>query len=72
MVDEKQFRTAFYWCVARDIYVWPKQIGKEFILIFSDNGIEKTSGKKYSKDEYDDKSKEFYIYLYRKFKDVRS
>ena len=45
MVDEKEFRTAFYWCVARDIYVWPKQIGKEFILIFSDNGIEKTSKK---------------------------
>ena len=72
MVDEKEFRTAFYWCVKREIYVWPKQVGKNFILIYSQNKIEQTSGKKYTKSEYDDKVKEFYIYLYKKHKDVSS
>jgi len=72
MVDEKEFRTAFNWCVKRKIYVWPKQVGKNFILIYSQNKIEQTSGKKYTKSEYDDKVKEFYIYLYKKHKDVSS
>ncbi len=65
-----EYFDAFRWCENNSIRCYPKPKGNEFILVYEINGQPKTSGKTYSKKEYDTKWKEFYIYLYKKFKDV--
>lgn len=61
---------AFEWAESKRIRVFPKKQGDKFILIAEDNGEQRSSGILYDPKEVDLKAKEFYIYLWRKFKDV--
>lgn len=68
----EDFYKAFSFCEKNRIRVYPKPKGKEFILISSIDGVAKTSGKTYPKSEYQTVLKEFYIYLWKKFRDERN
>ena len=65
-----EFYKAFKWAEENRIRVYPVKRGSKFILALEENGYVKTSGKEYEKKEIDLKQKEYYIYLYKNFKDV--
>jgi len=64
----EEFHKAFSWCTKNNIRVYPKIRPGGYILVYEIDGFAKTSGKIHAKKEYQDSIKEFYIYLYKKFK----
>ena len=66
----EDYYKAFDWAEKNHKRIYPVKRGSKFILVLEDNGKIKTSGKEYSKTEIDLKAKEYYIYLWKKFKDV--
>lgn len=66
----EEFYKAFSWCTKNNIRVYPKIRPGGYILVYEIDGFAKTSGKIHTKKEYQDSIKEFYIYLYKKFKIV--
>ena len=64
----EDFYKAFNFCEKNRIRVYPKVRGKKFILVSAIDGVAKTSGKEYSKSEYQTLIKEYYIYLWKKFR----
>lgn len=62
----EQHYQAFKWATDNNIRVYPKIKGKNFVLILERNGKTETSGKEYSKKEYQDVIWEFYLTLYNK------
>lgn len=62
----EQHYQAFKWATENDIRIYPKIKGKNFVLILERNGKTETSGKEYSKKEYQDVIWEFYLTLYNK------
>lgn len=62
----EQHYQAFKWATENDIRIYPKIKGKNFVLILERNGKTETSGKEYSKKDYQDVIWEFYLTLYNK------
>tara|TARA_R100000734_G_C3259046_1_gene58281 strand:+ start:62 stop:280 length:219 start_codon:yes stop_codon:yes gene_type:complete len=62
--------TAFNWCINNDIFIYPIPTGKKFYLVAKINGTERSSFKEYTKQVYEEKIWEYYLYLYKKYKDV--
>lgn len=62
----EQHYQAFKWATENDIRIYPKIKGKNFVLILERNGKTETSGKEYSKKEYQHVIWEFYLTLYNK------
>jgi hypothetical protein len=62
----EQHYQAFKWATDNNIRIYPKIKGKNFVLILERNGKTETSGKEYSKKEYQDVIWEFYLTLYNK------
>lgn len=69
-ITTKEHYKAFDWCTKNGIKIYPKPRGSEYILVYSENGVAKTSGTLYSKKEHQQKIWDFYLYLYKKYKDV--
>ena len=61
---------AFNWCTDNLIFVYPIPKDKKFYLVAKIKGIERSSFKEYTKQHYQQKIWEFYLYLYKKYKDV--
>ena len=61
---------AFNWCTDYLIFVYPIPKDKKFYLVAKIKGIERSSFKEYTKQHYQQKIWEFYLYLYKKYKDV--
>ncbi len=59
---------AFKWATDNNIRIYPKIKGKNFILILERNGKTETSGKEYSKKDYQEVIWEFYLTLYNKLR----
>lgn len=62
----EQHYQAFKWATDNNIRIYPKIKGKNFVLILERNGKTETSGKEYSKKDYQDVIWEFYLTLYNK------
>jgi hypothetical protein len=62
----EQHYQAFKWATENNIRIYPKIKGKGFVLILERNGKTETSGKEYSKKDYQDVIWEFYLTLYNK------
>ena len=60
---------AFKWAMDNNIRIYPKVKGKNFVLILEREGRQETSGKEYSKKDYQDIIWEFYLTLYQQNKD---
>lgn len=59
---------AFKWATDNNIRIYPRVKGKNFVLILERNGKTETSGKEYSKKDYQDIIWEFYLTLYNKLR----
>ena len=59
---------AFKWATDNNIRIYPKISGNKFILILERNGKTETSGKEYSKKDYQEVIWEFYLTLYNKLR----
>lgn len=64
----EDFYKAFDWAQKNNLRVYPVKKGSKFVLFYDDNGRTKTSGKEYDRKELDLKQKEFYIYLWKKYR----
>jgi len=60
---------AFDWACKNNIRIYPKVRGNKFILILERDGKTETSGKEYSKKEYQNIIWEFYLTLYNNSRD---
>lgn len=65
----KEFYKAFSYAERNHYRVYPEPREGGYILVYEKDGKPRSSGKIYTKQEYDKKLKEFYIYLYKKHKD---
>jgi len=70
MITNKEHYDAFRWCTENRIKIYPKPRKNKFILVYTIDGVAKTSGKEYDKKEYMECIWNFYLFLYNKFKDV--
>lgn len=59
---------AFKWATDNNIRIYPRVKGKNFVLILERNGKTETSGKEYSKKDYQEVIWEFYLTLYNKLR----
>lgn len=69
---EEQHYNAFKWCDDNDIRIYPKPRDNKFILVYVIDGVARTSNKLHEKKNYQQAIWDFYLFLYNKYKDVRS
>lgn len=70
MITNEKHYEAFKWCVENNIRIYPKLRKSNYILIYEINGVAKTSGMEYQKNEYMEAIWDFYLFLFNKFKDA--
>ena len=66
----KEHYKAFDWCTKNNIRIYPKVRDGQYILVYTENGVANTSGKLYTKKELQQNIWDFYLYIYKKYKNV--
>lgn len=66
-----QHYKAFQWCTNNGIRVFPKLRSAGYILVYEIDGFGHSSGKVHSAAYYQEAIWQFYLYLYKKYRDVR-
>jgi hypothetical protein len=61
---------AFNWCNKNRMKVYPKPRNGKFILVYTIDGVAKTTNKLHDPKKYQQSIWDFYLFLYNKFKDA--
>jgi len=61
---------AMQWCINNDIKIYPKPFNGVYYFIYVIDGQGHRGRKTYAKDELTMNQWDFYLYLYKKYKDV--
>ena len=57
------------WCINNEIKVYPKPFKGQYYFVYVIDGVGKNGRKMYNKEEMEKTWWDFYLYLYRKYKD---
>lgn len=71
MIDTRpEHYKAMSWCHKNRITVYPKLRGSKYILVHTKDGVAFSSGKEYNIKEYQQVIWDYYLYLFRQYRDV--